>query len=160
MKVTMTVGCPGAGKTTWASSLDRRSTIVLCLDDFRACLFGNRQFFWDEVAFTQSWARQYVWRCYCAALLEAVADKLADVVLCNTAIQQWERDLRILSRYGIRPVLRIFDVPLPTLLERNKTRPVCECMDEEYIKRAYSEFTADDAWWRDPQFVKEYHYGE
>lgn len=43
--LTITIGCPGSGKTTWAKEQVRRkgNTVLVCRDDFRDQLFGGLQ---------------------------------------------------------------------------------------------------------------------
>lgn len=159
-RVTITVGCPGSGKTTWARSLDPVDNLVLSLDDFRVAMFGSKQEYWDKVVPVHgNEIRGLVWQCYAAALDRVLtAGWPGHVVLCNTALEfkNIERDLPILHKNGITPTLRIWDLSLLELHERNRNRPAVEHISPDYVERCYAAMFRSDAWWRHSDLPKEF----
>lgn len=159
-KVTITVGCPGSGKTTWAHGLDPVDNVVLSLDDFRIALFGSKDAYWNKVVPVHGAPiRNTVWKCYARSLWAFIHDGWpGHIVLCNTALDYAtaSRDFPILEKAGIVPTLRIFDVPLLELHERNRNRCVEEHLSAEYLEKCYQTMHRKDAWWKYTEFPTEY----
>ena len=151
-RVTITVGAPGSGKTTWARSLPPVDNIVLSLDDFRLAMFGSKTAYWQEVVPVHGdEIRGLVWQCYASALDKVLhAGWPGHIILCNTALDQKtvERDFPILQKHGVIPRLRVYDVDLDELLRRNARRSADEHVQEDYLTQCYGVLHREDAWWR------------
>lgn len=156
MKVQLTVGCPGAGKTTWA--LAQRNAHVLSLDDFRIALFGSKSGYWLDID-ANLWRRRILHRVWREALsatalefrqAEINGDKTPTLILANTHLTPaiFETDVKLLRGFGARVALKVFDTPIEELLHRNAKRDAADQMDPDILRRYHAAFTAEDAWWR------------
>lgn len=145
--VTMTVGCPGSGKTTFAQKCNPES-VVLCLDDFRTALFRDKQFYHKAAADTPS-MRALLNDAYEDALRTALGYGF-NLVLANMHIhpKSFESSMTIIKRFGIVPDLAVFKVPLLELFRRNETRPVADRVPEDFLRQMFDDMNAPDVWWR------------
>lgn len=157
MRLRMTVGCPGAGKTTWAKSLPDR-TMCLSLDDHRAAIFGHKKLYWDSIA-ENPWRRRVLHSTWRATLRSAIRETLAleergappfDIALINTHLflDSFRKDLEIIQAAPVAPEILVFDLPWETLLERNRTRPAEDRQDPIDLRSYYDAFMDPNAWWR------------
>lgn len=150
-EVIITVGCPGSGKTTWAREQDPTKWLTMSLDDFRILMFGSKDVYWNKVVpHHGNPVRGFVWQVYARALDTALMHWPGNIILCNTALDEKTsvRDFPILHKHGIVPKLRVWDMPLKELMERNRTRPVEERISDNYLAQCYQTMQAPDAWWR------------
>lgn len=146
-QIIMTVGCPGAGKTTFART-NYPEWVTLSLDDFRTLLFRDKQ----------SYHRQHASNPRMRSLLnDAYEDTLRtalgygfNLILANMHVypNSFASTLAIAKRFGIVPELRVFLLPLDTLLHRNVWRVECDRVPEQFIRDSYRDLNAPDAWWR------------
>lgn len=147
----MTVGAPGSGKTTWANTLDRSEWLVLCLDDFRDCLFGAKSFFWTNVVPKHGMdARRYVRRVYNYALRDALTDNLFNIALVNTSVYEDDvkNTLAKLGAHAERLELRVFDVSAEVLWQRNAERTSADKLFDKDLAGYITAFHDPNAWWR------------
>lgn len=152
----LTIGCPGSGKTTFASGLQH--TVLLSLDDFRTALFGSKKKYWQQVApadepedFNHP-MRKLVRTVYTNAL-HCTCEQHFDVVLPNTHLfpDNFKEHVEILQSYDYEIKYHLFNVPIEVLLMRNSAR-FAEKPDDwcspKYVQRCHKALNAPDAWWR------------
>lgn len=151
-RLVMLVGAPGAGKTTWASELDRTDWLVLSLDKFRDCLFGSKAFFWTTVVPKHGMdARRYVRNVYWTALRAALTDNRFNICLDNTNVDldMASDEIRQLGAHEKRLELVVFNTSAETLWQRNAARGPAEKLYDKDLARYITAFHRPDAWWRD-----------
>jgi len=149
------IGCPGAGKTTYARRFDPRAGWVhLTLDDLRQALWPpDRQVYWDlRQGPHGDGARQTLHRVKEAAL-EAALTSGFNVVMADTHLTRsvFEGELGIVARHGLTVEWKVFDVPWDVLEARNAARgrdDPSHRQSETVLRMTYEAFTAPDAWWR------------
>lgn len=149
------IGCPGAGKTTYARRYDPLDGWVhLTLDDLRTTLWPpHRQIYWRvrnteyDVA-----ARQVLHRTKEFTLDAALCNGLS-VVMADThlSFDVFAPEREIVARHGIRIAWKVFDISWDCLLARNEARArqnPSHRQPESVLRLAYDAFRAPDAWWR------------
>jgi predicted kinase len=149
------IGCPGAGKTTYARRYDPlQGWVHLTLDDLRQTFWPpDRQVYW-QVRRTD-WderARQLLHGVKVAALDTALAAEFS-VVMADTHLTRevFEAELEVVERYGLSVEWKVFDLSWETLLARNEARGGVDPshrQPETVLRLAYEAFQAPDAWWR------------
>ncbi len=146
-QVIMTVGCPGAGKTTFATN-HHPDWVVLSLDDFRTALFRDKQVYHDMSAANPRMR---------ALLNDAYEDSLRtalgygfSAILANMHVYpaSFTSTMALLKRFGVTPKLQVFLVPLDELLRRNATRPISDRVPDEFLRKSFEDMTAPDSWWQ------------
>lgn len=149
------IGCPGAGKTTYARRYDPlQGWVHLTLDDLRQTFWPpDRQVYW-QVRGTD-WderARRLLHGVKVAALDEALAAGFS-VVMADTHLNRevFEAELEVIDRYGLPVEWKVFDLSWEMLLARNEARREIDpahCQPEYVLRLAYEAFRASGAWWR------------
>lgn len=149
------IGCPGAGKTTYARRYDPlQGWVHLTLDDLRQTFWPpDRQVYW-QVRRT-GWdekARGLLHNVKVAALDAALAAGFS-VVMADTHLTQevFEAELQVIERYGLSVEWKVFDLSWEMLLARNEERGRIDPshrQPETVLRLAYDIFHAPDAWWR------------
>jgi predicted kinase len=146
-RVILTVGCPGAGKTTFARE-SYPDWVVLSLDDFRSSLFRDKQVYHEQCV-TKPRMR--------ALLNDAYEDTLRttlgygfNAILANMHIypNSFASTMTLLKRFDIAPEVYVFHVPLDELLRRNLSRPISDRVPEEFLRKAFADMCSPDVWWR------------
>lgn len=151
MRLVMAVGAPGAGKSTFAATLDRTEWLVLSLDKFRDCLFGSKAFFWTDVVPKHGMdARRYVRNIYWTALNNALRDNRFNIFLDNTNVdpEMAADEIKNLGPYAKNLELMVFDCPAETLWRRNAERGPAEKLYDKDLARYITVFHNPEAWWR------------
>lgn len=145
--VIMTVGCPGAGKSTFARNADP-AAVVLCLDDFRMALFRDKQHY-QRTHRDNPRMRALLNDTYEDALRTALGYGFS-AILANMHVypDSFASTMALIKRFGIKPHLIVFLLPVEELLRRNATRPECDRVPAEFILQTYAEMMKPDAWWR------------
>lgn len=146
-RVIMTVGCPGAGKTTFAQK-SLPDWLVLSLDDFRTSLFRDKQFYHEQLA--QNMRMR-------ALLNDAYEDTLRtamgygfNAILANMHVypNSFASTMALLKRFDVVPELRVFLVPLKELWRRNECRPLSDRVPEDFLRKSFDDLQSMNAWWR------------
>ena len=131
--ITLTVGLPASGKSTWAAArADADPTVVvLCLDDVRADLFPGRPWSIDRVR-----AASRLQQDRARAALAAGRDVIvADTNLSPVVRTQW---VAIAAQMGAALTLQVFDVGVEECVRRDALRdvPVGEAVIRHYARTA------------------------
>lgn len=161
------IGCPGAGKTTFARRFDPLDGWVhLTLDDLRQSLWPpDRQVYWQlRKRSHDDGAGQILHRVKEAALEAALANGFS-VVMADTHLTRpvFERELTIIARHGLTVEWKVFDVPWEVLNARNVERSrvnLSHCQPEAVLRSTYEVFRSPEAWWRTlpPEHVELFTY--
>lgn len=150
------IGCPGAGKTTYARRFfdPMQGWVHLTLDDLRQTLWPpDRQVYW-QVRRT-GWdegAHKLLHGVKVAALDAALAAGFS-VVMADTHLTRevFEAELQVIERHGLSVEWKVFDLTWENLLARNEARGGIDPshrQPETILRLAYDAFRSPDAWWR------------
>lgn len=131
-KLYITVGVPGAGKSTYVSRLAAAHTAVVSTDAIRAELTGdeNDQTVNDQVH-TLAKARA-------RALLAAGTDVVFDATNVRTASRR--ALMKIAAASGAEPIALRFDTPYPLACARNAAR--ARIVPDDVLRRMQQSFDA------------------
>ncbi|WP_342154111.1 AAA family ATPase [Methylorubrum sp. SB2] len=149
------IGCPGAGKTTYARRFDPlEGWVHLTLDDLRQALWPpDRQIYW-QVRYG-GWDRQshHLLHAVKVAALDTALAQGFSVVMADTHLTRAvvEAELDVVARHGLTVGWKVFDVPWEVLLARNAARGAADpshVQPEDVLRFTYDAFHAPDAWWR------------
>ncbi len=149
------IGCPGAGKTTYARRFDPLDGWVhLTLDDLRQALWPpNRQVYWEvRRGGWDSQAHRLLHEVKVAALDAALIQGFS-VVMADTHLTRavFEDELEVVERHGLSIEWKVFDVTWEVLRARNLARAMVDPahrQPEAVLRLSYNAFAAADAWWR------------
>jgi len=152
-QVVMTIGCPRAGKTTYAEQQIAQSHQPwqkLSLDDLRVAIWGSKSNFWriqDRRDDAAKDARDALDEIYNHAL-DRITTLGCNVILANTHLRHGEREFNKLMGRGHTVHLVVFKVPMGELARRNVTCAPDDRVPMEYLIQAYNDFNDPNAWWR------------
>lgn len=149
----ITIGCPGAGKSTWAGGLPN-DCLRLERDRFREAIFGSRRAY-HESPIDRSTRSAVITNAMGAAMVHWPYRKFAvtDTGLIYRAVSPF---METATQMGLPITVAIFDVPWETLVERNKTRDPEHRIPDDILESCYADFMAEDAWWKGPT-IKRYY---
>jgi predicted kinase len=159
-QITMTVGAPGSGKTTYARSLDPTEWVIISLDDIRASLFGSKQVYWKHVG-ENPWMRDLIHTVQ-RGMLRSALKLEKNVVLANTHTnpESCHDVIDILVTHRIEPKIVVFDVPWETLVAREQVRTAEDAVGQTFLRQSYEQQWAPNAWWRSMPNVEFNHQAE
>lgn len=142
----VTIGCPGAGKSTWAEENLPEMTLRLERDRFRECLFGSRQAYYkhplerDIKSFmvTESMiTAQRAWPVNSWAV--------TDTGMLFTAVKPF---IRYAQLRRVPVTLIVFERSKEYLREINHNRAPEERVPDEILDDMIARFNDPDAWWK------------
>lgn len=118
-KITLTVGAPGSGKTTWAikQAQSNPGTVIACMDDIRTAMNGG--------VYKYSKAKESLVKSLLIAQIQTYLDNkdTRHIIVANTNLNYAFKEQLIKSLNGQFTVHEeLFDVNWPTLVKRNNTR--------------------------------------
>lgn len=142
-KIIITVGCPGAGKSTWAETNLPAQTLRLERDRFREMLWGSRQAYHNDTLDQRTKSR-IIGEAMHAAARHWPADR--PIALTDTGIH-WSAIERF-APLRANPEIVVFDVQWKTLVERNSTRPLEHQVPHDVLKQFHDAMYDSKAWWR------------
>lgn len=148
MKVTLTVGVSGSGKSTWAASQVRKSggkAVQLNRDDVRFSLFGVAT--WSQYRFTK-WREDLVTKVIDDAARHAVENKQAIIVsdtnLNAATRQKWAE---FANEVGYEFELHYMPCAWEELIARNTVRGE-RALPEKVLKKQYEQYMTQFHGWK------------
>lgn len=150
--LTITIGCPGSGKSTWADAQLPPETLRLERDRFREALFGSRRAYHDSPIdhLTRS--------AIITAAMQAALDQwpfpsaaITDTGLTYGAVAPF---IEMADGHPVRLV--IFERSKEFLLTNNNIRPHAHRIPEDILLERIDAFNNPDAWWRSSTYEKVY----
>ena len=149
------IGCPGAGKTTYARQFDPLDGWVhLTLDDLRQALWPpDRQVYWEVRRGGWDSQAHRLLHTVKVAALEAALGQGFSVVMADTHLTRavFESELAVVARNGLSVEWKVFDVSWDVLHARNAARGAIDpshCQPETVLRLTYDAFQSPEAWWR------------
>lgn len=148
MKITLTVGVSGSGKSTWAMEQVRKSngkTVQLNRDDVRFSLFGIER--WDQYRFT-TLRENEVTKVIDAAAKTAV-ENCQNIIVSDTNLnakvrQKWAD---FAKEHGYELELHLMPCTWEELVARNLVRGN-KALPEKVLKKQYHDFMFQFGGWR------------
>lgn len=142
----ITIGCPGAGKSTWADKNLKPDTLRLERDRFREALWGSRRAYHDSAI-----DRGIRSRVVTATMLAAMQNwpvndwAVTDTGLAYEAVQPF-----IYAAHQLREEIKlvVFERTPEYLLTCNRIREHAHRIPEEILLEKIAEFEDPKAWWR------------
>lgn len=146
--LTITIGCPGAGKSTWADRNLPADCLRLERDRFREALFGSRRAYHDH-HFPRETRSEVITQCMLTAMEHWPVDSWAvtDTGLAYGAIFPFAH---FSTCQGMPVRLVIFERSAEYLLSNNRIRLRDHRIPEDILLEKIAEFNDPEAWWRDP----------
>jgi len=135
MKLIITQGLPGSGKSYWAENYKKShsNTVVLTLSDIRKEINGKPNY--NSKIEDTAIAIQHERACY--ALLENKNVIIADTNLKNDKIEFWKL---VSKKFNAEFELVVFNTPIEICIERDSKRDKIDMIGEKNIRRMYEKW--------------------
>ena len=145
MSLTITIGCPGSGKSTWADKNLPAGTLRLERDRFRECLWGSRRAYHDS-PIDHSHRSDVITTTMLAAMKSWPTTDWAvtDTGLRYEAVEPFIKHA-LYEQQDIKLVL--FERAPAYLLSCNRIRPHAHRIPEEILLESIEAFNDLHAWW-------------
>jgi predicted kinase len=152
--LTITIGCPGSGKSTWADVNLPLSTLRLERDRFREALFGSRCAD-HENPLERSERSRVVTACMLAAM---EAWPFSSCAVTDTGLRyEAVAPFIEIAQAGGHPIrLIIVERSHGFLWTNNRIRPHAHRIPDDILSEMIAEFDNPAAWWRHSTFEKHY----
>lgn len=146
MSLFITVGAPGAGKSTWAEGHLGPLTLRLERDRFREALFGSRRAYHDHgfarptksmVVTDAMMAAMRAWPCHDWAV--------TDTGLIYGAVSPF---INFARTRNATVIIVLFNRSREYLRRINKTRPVEQRIPPALLEDMINDFESEEAWWK------------
>ena len=146
MPLILTVGPPGAGKSTWAHETFGPSWLKLERDKLRQALFGSKKEYFGHSMSSKERSKVIT---LCAK--QAVANWPQKKVVCSDSNLFWFTSQHIVRMFDMKAVkIVVFDIDEETYHERNKAREgTDDYVPAGDITSYWKEYKSELAWWRD-----------
>lgn len=153
--LTITIGCPGSGKSTWADANLPEYCLRLERDRFREALFGSRRAYHECTVLDEIERSALVTKCMVTAMLGWKHDRwaLTDTGLAYRSVQPFIDNAQFM---GLDIDLVIFSRSREYLQTSNNIRERAHRIPPEILEDRIAEFDSPDAWWRTAPFPKSY----
>lgn len=140
MNLIICVGVAGSGKTTFANDYDSEVAII-SRDDTRLSLCGidSKRKYWD--CYRTIELEQVVFNVNKAMATQIVKAKYHDdIIICDTNLnkQTFNYWVEFAKEHKLKLKIKLFEVKLSTLIERNKSRPSSERLPKDVIESMHS----------------------
>mgnify|MGYP000908171346 CR=1 FL=1 len=142
----ITIGAPGAGKSTWAKKNLPAHCLRLERDRFRECIFGTRRKYHShhfsheersKIVTDSMMAAFHAWPQHCWAVTDTGLEYKAVRPFIEAAL------------FRLVPVtFVIFERTAEYLKQVNRYRPIPHRIPDEELAKRIDWFNAPDAWWR------------
>ena len=140
MKITITRGLPGCGKSTWAHEQvrnDIKNTVVLSADSVRKMCFDS---FWQRDRSNRNITESFVSKCIMNLAILGLDEHKHVIIdetnLSSRSLNKWDN---LAKTYNIELNIQDFtDVPLDVCLDRDAARD--RSVGESVIKQKYRQF--------------------
>jgi len=154
MSLFITIGCPGAGKSTWADKNLPDNYLRLERDRFREALWGSRRAY-HESAMPRDQRSQVITHTMLSAMEKWPTPEWAvtDTGLVYEAVQPFIY-YAISQRQDVK--LMIIERSAEFLLTCNRIRPHAHRVPEEILLEKIAEFEDPKAWWKNSEFDRLY----
>jgi len=161
--LTITVGLPGSGKSTYADTHFRHA-LRLERDRMRECLFGDRYRYHGELAAKPDLALLIgptMHKAMVTALRHGIYDDviLSDTGLAWKAVENFHKTAR---KYGMAVNVVYFDLTWGEVIDRNASRPENHRVPQTVLERFWRMQQAmplgdevNDRWWLNPSLVNQ-----
>lgn len=132
--ITLCIGLPGSGKSTWAKQQANGNTVIICKDDLRSMLWPDGKW---------SGSREKVTSAVQQAAANAVALQEKSIIIADTNLNP--KVQRIWKQWAdangyLYKTKSFLDVPLATCIERDLKR--FDSVGEGVIRRMYMQYVA------------------
>lgn len=154
MSLFITIGCPGAGKSTWADKSLPDNYLRLERDRFREALWGSRRAYHDS-PMPREQRSQIITHTMLSAMETWPTPEWAvtDTGLVYDAVQPFIY-YAISQRQDVK--LMIIERSAEFLLTCNRIRPHAHRIPEEILLEKIAEFEDPNAWWKNSDFDRLY----
>ena len=152
--LTITIGCPGSGKSTWADDNLPSDTLRLERDRFRECLFGSRRAYHDS-AIPHNQRSYLITQSMGAAMVAwpIASWAVTDTGLAYPAVEPFV-NYALVNGQDVR--LMIFERDPDYLRLCNRIRAEEHRVPDDLLENCIEQFEASAAWWRNADFEKHY----
>lgn len=144
--LTITIGCPGAGKSTWADKHLPEQCLRLERDRFREAIFGSRRAYHDH-SFCREIRSEIITEAMLATMDCWPTDLYAvtDTGLAYGAVSPFIYRAVV---NGLKVRLVVFKRSPEFLLTNNRIRPLAHRIPEDILLQKIEEFNDPAAWWK------------
>lgn len=139
----ITVGAPGAGKSTWADANLPVHTLRLERERMREAFWGSRQAYYADPLNDHD--KSYI---ISSTMYNAAKHWPQNRSIALTDTGLFFPSVKRFMGLRAKTVIMVFDIPDNELRERNRTRPTEHRLPDDALERFIEAFRDPRAWWR------------